>query len=31
MAEFKYQTPKPLGEDTTEYRLLTKDTRSIAC
>ena len=25
MAEFKYQTPKPLGEDTTEYRLVTKD------
>ena len=25
MAEFKYQNPKPLGEDTTEYRLLTKD------
>ncbi|MBQ1276673.1 MAG: fumarate hydratase [Flavobacteriales bacterium] len=25
MAEFKYQAPKPLGEDTTEYRLLTKD------
>ncbi len=25
MAEFKYQTPFPLGEDKTEYRLLTKD------
>ena len=25
MAEFKYQTPKPLGEDTTEYRLVTKE------
>ena len=29
MAEFKYQTPKPLGEDTTEYRLLTKDYVSV--
>ena len=25
MAEFKYQEPFPTGEDTTEYRLLTKD------
>ena len=25
MSEFKYQEPFPLGEDTTEYRLLTKD------
>ena len=25
MPEFKYQEPFPLGEDTTEYRLLTKD------
>ena len=29
MAEFKYQTPKPLGEDTTEYRLVTKDYVSV--
>lgn len=25
MAEFKYQEPFPLGEDTTQYRLLTKE------
>ena len=25
MSEFKYQEPFPLGEDTTQYRLLTKD------
>lgn len=25
MSEFKYQEPFPLGEDTTEYRLITKD------
>lgn len=25
MSEFKYQDPFPLGKDTTEYRLLTKD------
>ena len=25
MAEFIYQEPFPLSEDTTEYRLLTKD------
>ncbi len=25
MADFKYQEPFPLGKDTTEYRLLTKD------
>lgn len=30
MAEFKYQEPFPLGEDTTEYRLLTKDYVSVA-
>ncbi|MDE6483670.1 MAG: fumarate hydratase, partial [Rikenellaceae bacterium] len=29
MAEFKYQEPFPLGEDTTEYRLLTKDYVSV--
>ena len=32
MAEFIYQEPFPLGEDTTEYRLLTKDyVKEIEC
>ncbi|MBP3356085.1 MAG: fumarate hydratase [Rikenellaceae bacterium] len=30
MSEFKYQEPFPLGEDTTEYRLLTKDYVSVS-
>ncbi|MBF0288366.1 MAG: fumarate hydratase [SAR324 cluster bacterium] len=30
MPEFQYQAPFPLGEDTTEYRLLTKDYVSVA-
>ncbi len=30
MSEFKYQDPFPLGKDTTEYRLLTKDYVSTA-
>ncbi len=29
MADFKYQEPFPLGPDTTEYRLLTKDFVSV--
>ncbi len=29
MPEFQYQIPFPLGEDTTEYRLLTKDYVSV--
>lgn len=29
MAEFSYQKPFPLGEDTTKYRLLTKDYVSV--
>ena len=29
MTEFKYQNPFPLGDDTTEYRLLTEDHVSI--
>lgn len=29
MAEFKYQEPFPMGEDTTEYRLLTKEHVSV--
>ncbi len=29
MAEFSYQAPCPLGEDTTEYRLLTSDHVSV--
>jgi fumarate hydratase class I len=29
MAEFKYQEPFPLGKDTTEYRLLTRDFVSV--
>ena len=29
-AEFHYQDPFPLGPDTTEYRLLTKDHVSVA-
>ena len=29
MSEFKYQEPFPLGEDTTKYRLLTKDHVSV--
>ena len=29
MAEFSYQDPFPLGEDTTEYRLLTSDHVSV--
>ena len=28
--EFKYQPPFPLGEDTTEYYLLTKDHISVS-
>ena len=32
MAEFIYQEPFPLSEDTTEYRLLTKDyVRVVEC
>ncbi|MHB8872654.1 MAG: fumarate hydratase [Myxococcaceae bacterium] len=30
MPEFKYQDPFPLGEDTTQYRLLTKDYVQVA-
>lgn len=29
MSEFKYQEPFPMGEDTTEYRLLTKEHVSV--
>ena len=29
MSEFKYQEPFPMSEDTTEYRLLTKDYVSV--
>ncbi len=29
MSEFKYQEPYPLGEDTTQYRLLTRDYVSV--
>ncbi len=29
MSDFKYQEPFPLGEDTTQYRLLTKDYVSV--
>ena len=32
MAEFIYQEPFPLSEDTTEYRLLTKDyVKTVEC